>query len=91
MGDQAIPDRRKNPARKKPIDLAYQGTWNAERRTFDIFRAGAPTGNFARDRATAVGLAIREAEKDAKEGSRWRCIPGSMDARTQSGPPSGCK
>ena len=68
MGDKPIPDRRKNPARKKPIDVAYQVTWNAERRTFDVFRGGELTGGFARDRATAIGLAIRDAEQDARQG-----------------------
>ena len=70
MDDKPGPERRKNLARKKPIDLAYQVIWNAERRTFDVNRAGAPTGSFARDRATAIGLAIRLAEKDAKQGLR---------------------
>ena len=68
MDEKLSPDRRKNPARKKLIDVAYQVLWNAERRTFDVDRAGAPTGSFARDRATAIGLAIRDAEKDAQQG-----------------------
>jgi hypothetical protein len=68
MGDKLSPERRKNLARKKPIDVAYQVTWNAERRTFDVFRAGVVTGSFARDRTTAIGLAIRAAEKDAEQG-----------------------
>jgi hypothetical protein len=68
MGDKPSPERRKNPARKKQIDLAYQVIWNPERKTFDIFRAGASTGSFACDRSTAIGLAIRDAQKDAQQG-----------------------
>jgi hypothetical protein len=68
MCDEPSPERRKNPARKKQIDLVYQVIWNAERRSFDVIRAGDPTGSFARDRTTAIGLAIRDAEKDAKQG-----------------------
>jgi hypothetical protein len=57
-------ERRKNPARKKTVDVAYEVRWNDERRTFDIYRANVKTGSFARDRATAIGLARREAEAE---------------------------
>jgi hypothetical protein len=58
------PERRKNPARKKTVDVGYEVRWNGERRTFDIYRANVKTGGFARDRSTAIGLARRDAEAE---------------------------
>jgi len=60
-------ERRKNPARKRAVDVAYEVRWNAERRTFDIYRSNVKTGGFARDKATAVGLARRDAEGEAQD------------------------
>jgi hypothetical protein len=57
-------ERRKNPARKKTVDVGYEVRWNADRRTFDIYRCDVKTGGFARDRATAIGLARRDAEAE---------------------------
>jgi hypothetical protein len=42
---------------------------NQVRRTFDIYRANLKTGGFARDRATAIGLARREAEAEPPDRS----------------------
>ena len=60
----STPERRKNPARKKTVDVGYEIRWNGDRRTFDIYRCNVKTGGFARDRATAVGLARRDAEAE---------------------------
>lgn len=67
MSDRPAIERRKNPSRKKPsvIDVAYKIEWNSDRRTFDIYRDGEMTGGFARDQATAIGMATGEAQKEA--------------------------
>jgi hypothetical protein len=80
MADNPGPDRRKNPARRKPIDLAYHVFWNSVRRTFDVHRAGAANGSFARNRETAIGLAIREAQKDAGQGLKV-AVYSTLDGR----------
>ena len=59
-------ERRKNPSRKRHIsfDVTYWVVWNDGRRTFDVIRDDAKTGAFARDKATAIGLAIRLAQQE---------------------------
>ena len=59
-------ERRKNPSRKREIafDVTYWVLWNDQRKRFDIFRGKEKTGAFARDKATAVGLAIRSAQEE---------------------------
>ena len=64
------PDRRKNGARRHDIDIAYQVLWNERQRAFDIQRAGVATGNSSKDKGTAIGMAIRNAQDDAKEGRK---------------------
>jgi hypothetical protein len=44
--------------------ITYDIRWNVTRRMFDIYREGASTGGFARDRSTAIGLARRDAEAE---------------------------
>jgi hypothetical protein len=68
MDDMPMVERRKNPARKKRVDLVYQIVWNASRKTYDVLRAGQSNGSFARDKDTAIGLAIREAQAEAQNG-----------------------
>jgi hypothetical protein len=61
-------ERRKNPARKKHVDLVYQVVWNSDRKTFDVHRAGTPNGSHASDKGAAIDLAIRDAQLDARQG-----------------------
>ena len=71
MTDSTTPlvsERRKNAARKKTIDIAYQVIWNEEGRAFQILRAGQPTGALLRDKSRAIGLAVFEAGQDANRG-----------------------
>ena len=70
MDDMPMVERRKNPARKKRVDLVYQVVWNADRKTYDVHRAGAANGRFARDKDAAIGLAIQEAQLEAKKGAK---------------------
>ena len=58
-------ERRRNPARRRAmVDIKYEIIWNDDRRTFDVYRAEAKTGAFARDKATAIGLAILDAQQE---------------------------
>jgi hypothetical protein len=63
-------ERRKNPARKKPVDLAYQVVWNPEQKNYEVHRAGEPTGGASRSRDTAIAQAVREAQVEAGKGTR---------------------
>ncbi len=58
-----MPEKKKLVQKRKP-DITYEVRFNATRRTFDIYREGASTGGFARDRSTAIGLARRDAERE---------------------------
>ena len=66
MANLTIVERRKNPSRKREIifDVVYQVHWNHRRYTFDVYRNGEKSGAFARDKATAIGVAIREAQQE---------------------------
>ena len=71
MTDSTTPltsERRKNAARKKPVDIAYQVVWNEQGRAFQVLRAGEPTGALLRDKNRAIGLAIHDAGRDAQRG-----------------------
>lgn len=61
-------ERRRNAARRKDIDIAYQVLWNEQARAFEVLRAGQSTGNMMRDKARAISFAIFEAGLDAKAG-----------------------
>ena len=52
----------------KTYEVVFSIVWNASRRTFDIERDGKPTGSFAKDRNTAIGLAGRAAQFETREG-----------------------
>jgi hypothetical protein len=60
-------ERRRNPSRKWTIvfDVVYQVVWNDERKSFDVYRNDEKTGAFARDKATAIGIATSAAQKEA--------------------------
>jgi hypothetical protein len=66
MSDSSTGERRKNPSRKREMafDVVYQVHWNPTRHTFDVYRDGENTGAFARDKAGAVGVAVREAQQE---------------------------
>ena len=56
--------------RPRRIDHEYFVLWNTERRSFDIDCDGRSTSQFAYDKSTAIGIAIREAQNDARLGLR---------------------
>ena len=56
--------------------------WNATRRTFDIERDGKPTGGFAKDKQTAVGLACRAAQFENREGKTVVVYSTNSDGKT---------
>jgi hypothetical protein len=56
------------PSRGKIYDVEFSIVWNPTRRTFDIERDGKATGQFARDKSTAIGLASRGAQFENREG-----------------------
>ena len=45
--------------------VEYRVAWDQERSRFDIFRGADRTPSFSRQQATAIGLAIREAQQEA--------------------------
>ena len=57
-------ERRKNPARKKSSGIEYLVTLDADGKRWTVTREDAPTGGFARDKSTAIGLAYREASAE---------------------------
>lgn len=67
MAKSQTVERRKNPSRRRQIsfDVAYQVLWNSHRHTFDVYRAEEKTGASARDKATAIGLAVSLAQQEA--------------------------
>ena len=82
-----MPERRKNPARRKTVDVAYQIVWNAARRGFDVHRAGVATGGFGGDKAAAIALAIREAAADKAAGHKvvvYSTLDGSQNVEWSS-------
>lgn len=46
-------------------DHEFSVVWSQERARFDVCRDGVRSGAFARDRSTAIGIAIREARQEA--------------------------
>ena len=49
----------------KPHKIEYRVTWNLDRARFDIYRDKIRTTSFSYQRGAAVGLAIRQAQKEA--------------------------
>ena len=62
-GATALPEKR-----SKIYDVEFHVVWNASRRTFDVEQDGKPTGSFAQDKSTAIGLASRAAQFENREG-----------------------
>ena len=61
-------DRRKNPARKRSDDeVEYLVTLDPDGRRWTVTRGDQPTGGFAQDKSTAIGLAYREASREMAE------------------------
>jgi hypothetical protein len=51
----------------KPHAVEYRVAWDQERGRFDIFRDRERTASFSRQQGTAVGLVIREAQREMSE------------------------
>ena len=58
----------KQPSRHtKPHAVEYRVAWDQERGRFDIFRGAERTASFSRQQGTAIGLALRDAQREAAE------------------------
>lgn len=57
-------ERQKNPARERSDDVEYLVTLDPDGRRWTVTRVDKPTGAFARDKSTAIGLAYREASQE---------------------------
>jgi hypothetical protein len=53
----------------KEYDIKFYVVWNQDRRAFDVKRDGVPTGHFAKDKSTAIDLAIAKAQLLTSQGS----------------------
>ena len=69
-------ERRKNPARKLAHDVEYLLTLDPDGRRWTVSREQQPTGAFARDKSTAVGLASREMAETGHKISVWSVQDG---------------
>lgn len=67
--------------RSKIYDVEFQIVWNSTRQTFDIEQDGKPTGSFARDKHTAIGLATRMAQFENREGKTVVVITTNADGK----------
>jgi hypothetical protein len=68
-------------SRNRDADIIYNVVWNSERRAFDVQRDGLRLGSFARDKSTAVGLAIREAKLEATGSIQKIIVVSHQDGR----------
>lgn len=73
-------DRRKNPSRKKSTGVTYLVTLDPQGSRWNITRNDVPTGGFAREKNTAIGMAYREASLE-QAGSKepvtvWSVVAG---------------
>jgi hypothetical protein len=66
-----------------PPDREYLVTWNPTRRSWDVMRDKVPTGGFAYDKDTAIGLAIREAQGDHANGLSAVVRSSLQDGKTK--------
>jgi hypothetical protein len=48
--------------------IEFEVVWNETRRSWDVHRENVPTGGFAFDRDTAIGLATKAAQFEAIDG-----------------------
>jgi hypothetical protein len=61
-------ERRRNPSRRRaPVDVEYWVLWNDNHRAFRVYRGDVRKELSARDFATAIDLAIREAQQEPPE------------------------
>jgi hypothetical protein len=51
----------------KPHHVEFRVVWDQGRARFDIFRGYDRTASFSSQQATAIGLAVREAQQEAKQ------------------------
>ena len=58
---------RNNRPRDKQANVEYRVAWDQERGRFYVFRGKDRTGAFSGQQATAVGVAIQEAKREASE------------------------
>lgn len=72
---------KKTQNRKPAPDHQFSVVWNQERRRFDIFRDAMRTASFARDRSTAVGIAIREAQQEARLTGKTLAVSSVRDGK----------
>jgi hypothetical protein len=64
-------ERHQNPARKRTEVVEYLVTLDPNGRRWTVSREQQPTGAFAQDKSTAVGLPYREARREmAETGSK---------------------
>ena len=56
--------------RRKPHAVEYRVAWDQERGRFDIFRGSERTASFSRQQGTAIGLALRDAQREAAESGK---------------------
>ncbi|MES2292013.1 MAG: hypothetical protein V4527_01810 [Pseudomonadota bacterium] len=54
----------------KPHAVEYRVAWDQERGRFNVLREAERTASFSRQQGTAVGLAIREAQREAAESGK---------------------
>jgi len=64
------PKKPRKPAAKKTRaqDHEYRVVWNGRRKTWDIKHGAGYTGAFSRDKSTAIGLAVHDAQREAHQG-----------------------
>jgi hypothetical protein len=59
-----------NSKHTKAHAVEYRVAWDQERGRFDIFRDKERTASFSRQQGTAIGFAIREAQREAAESGK---------------------
>jgi hypothetical protein len=67
MTKKEPPDSHKNPGLKRTEVVEYLVTPDQDGQRWTVSREHQPTGAFARDKSTAVGLAYREASREMAE------------------------
>jgi hypothetical protein len=63
-----MPGNNRGPA-GKGYDVKFYVSWNQLRRSFDIRRDGMLTGESARDRSSAIAIAIKNAQRIVAQGT----------------------
>jgi hypothetical protein len=61
-------ERRRNPSRRRAlVDVKYWVVWQEARRTFVVYRDDVRKQASASDQATAIALAVLEAQQEPRE------------------------